>query len=154
MNSVEFLDRREKLKADIDTSDRKSKQMAAEIKATKLQAKEAKPGSKQKTDLRARLVVLSTKYQLYLAKVKEDFLRQESTIYKDVYLKTQDAVTKYSKRHRISLVLRFNRNGVAKAKSPKEILSRMNELVIHYESAQDITNPVLAELNRRYREKK
>jgi Skp family chaperone for outer membrane proteins len=152
-NSKEFTDRREQLKKEIEASDQKSKKLAAEIMAVQLQAKAAKPGSPEKAALERRQIKLAAEYQAYRQTEQARFLEKEAAIYKDTYLKVQDVVAEHSRKHGYPMVIRFNRSGVDAAKDPKEILNSMNRLVIHYDRTRDITDAVLAELNRRYRDK-
>jgi Skp family chaperone for outer membrane proteins len=152
-NSKEFTARRDRLKAEIEASDAKSKKFVADIAALQQMVKDAKFGSVERDALEKQLIKATSDYQVFRQSEKSRFLGKEAEIYKDVYLNVQRLVTEHSRKHGFPVVMRFNRSGLNAAKEPKEILNGMNKLVIHYERSRDITDAVLAELNRRYREK-
>lgn len=78
------------------------------------------------------------------------FREKEVKIYKEVYLSVQKFVVEVAHKRGYTMVIRFNREGVADATEPKTILTKLNRLVIYSQKSQDITDEVLKELNRRY----
>jgi outer membrane protein len=77
-------------------------------------------------------------------------MRQESQIYKTVYLEVADATRLYAKHFHLTLVLRFNRKSINEADGPKGILGSMNKQVIYSRPEDDITDSVVKYLNDLY----
>lgn len=148
-NSHEFLNRREALKKEITASDAKAKTMVTELKALQEDLKDAAAGSADQKDLQLQLVERKARYERFRNSEQQRFLKKEAKIYKEVYLKVQKLVSEIARKRGLTTVFRFSREGVETAKEPKEVLNKMNRLLIHYEKSQDITEAVLKELNAR-----
>ncbi len=86
---------------------------------------------------------LSVKVQLQ----RNDFLQREAKIYYNVYQEIWQATDYFARQHNIDMVLRFNGGQVDSAK-PDEVLSDINKQVVWYDRGLDITDAILAELNR------
>jgi Skp family chaperone for outer membrane proteins len=151
-NYKKFEAMRETLKLDIEKSGVTSKKMLEELKALneKMKSKNFTSDSPEKKKWRKDLILLTTQYQAYQKTQQAEFLDQESKIYKIVYLEVTDAVREYAKYYNYTLILRYNKQGVREAKNPKDVLSRMNRLVVYVRPGEDITEPVLRYLNQKF----
>ena len=143
---------REDLKVDIQASDRKAKVLAAQAKtiADQLKSGTFKEGSQEYKRLEDELIRMRTEFNSFKARVQRDFMRQESQIYKTVYLEVADATKKYAEYFKYTLVLRFNRKSISEAAGPKGILGSMNKQVIYSRPEDDITDSVVDYLNKLY----
>lgn len=86
---------------------------------------------------------LSVKVQLQ----RNEFLQREAKIYYNVYQEIWQATDYFARQHNIDMVLRFNGGQVDSAR-PDEVLSDINKQVVWYNRGLDITDAILAELNR------
>lgn len=86
---------------------------------------------------------VSVKVQLQ----RNEFLQREAKIYYNVYQEIWQATDYFARQHNIDMVLRFNGGQVDSAK-PDEVLSDINKQVVWYNRGLDITDAILAELNR------
>ncbi len=86
---------------------------------------------------------LSVKVQLQ----RNDFLQREAKIYYNVYQEIWQATDYFARQHNIDMVLRFNGRQIDSAR-PDEVLSDINKQVVWYDRGLDITDAILAELNR------
>ena len=97
------------------------------------------------------ILTLQTKLESFRKVQQREFLRKEAEIYKTVYMEVQEAVQKYAKYYKYTLVLRFNRQSVDAAENPQEIITSMNRQVVHYREQDDLTDPILNFLNDEYK---
>ena len=97
------------------------------------------------------ILTLQTQLESFRKVQQREFLRKEAEIYKTVYMEVQEAVQKYAKYYKYTLVLRFNRQSVDDAENPQEIITSMNRQVVHYREQDDLTDPILKFLNDEYR---
>ncbi len=148
-----FTDLRKGLKGDIEASDKKAKEMAAQIQSIqkKLQSGTLKNESPEYVRYEKRLVELTSEFEGFRKNLQREFLRKEAKIYKEIYLEVSDAVALYAKHYDYTLVLRFNRLGVADGKGAKDILQKMNRQVVFYQENIDITQTILDYMNGRYK---
>lgn len=151
-NYKKFEALREDLKKEIEGSDQRSKQMAAQIQELQkeLKAGTFKDGSPEKTAREEKLIELTTRYQTFRKQQQMEFLKKEAQIYKTVYLEVVDAVRLYARHYEYTMVLRYSREGIHEADDPQEILNGMNRLVVFMQDEDDCTLPVLDYLNREY----
>lgn len=152
-NDKEFEERRDELRRKISDSDAKAKDMAAELRALQSDLKDSE-NEKEKAEIRKQFNDKSAKYQAFRKSEQARFLNMEAKIYKEVYVRVQKAAADLAKKRGYLLIQRFHRESPADAKSAKDILKRMNRLVVYHDKSCDITDDVLREVNRRYRKMK
>ena len=147
-----FTDQREDLKKEIERSDATAKAMVADIKKLQDQLKNPmfKSDSPQGKQLRQQLITASAKYQTYRQDEQQRFLTSEAKIYKTVYMEVTKSVATYARYYKYTLVLRWSKEGVDSVSQPKQILSKMNRLVIYSRAGDDITKVILDHLNGQY----
>ncbi len=78
---------------------------------------------------------------------QREFLENEARIYHNTYKEIWQAVDYVCRNQNIAMVLRFN-GDVADTTKPEEVLRDIQKPVVWYRSGLDITDRVLAELNR------
>lgn len=78
---------------------------------------------------------------------KNDFLQSEAKIYYHVYQEIQQATTYICRQNGIDIVFRFNGDKI-NPNQPDSVLTGINRPVVFYNPRLDITDLVLAELNR------
>lgn len=151
-NYTKFKALREDLKNEIKKSDGRSKGMVTQLQALQEKIKSPKylDDSQQKKQWKNDLLDLSAQYKAFRQKQQIEFLDKESKIYKDIYLEVTTAVRQYAEFYKYSLILRYNKQGVQEATAPKDILSRMNRLVVYIKPGEDITSAILSHLNKEY----
>ncbi len=91
-------------------------------------------------DRQARLAVSVRRQQ-------RDFLEQEARIYHNTYIEIWQEVNHICRNQNIAMVLRFNRD-VADTTKPEEVLRDIQKPVVWHRNGLDITDSVLAGLNR------
>ena len=149
-NYKKFEALREELKGEIEQSDKQARTMAEQIKSTQAQMKDLNEGSPDFVALETKLTEQTTEFETFRKVQQREFLRKESQIYKTVYLETSELVEKYARYYGYAVILRFNREGLESADDPQTVIQRMNRQVVYHNPADDITDAVLAQLNKEY----
>jgi Skp family chaperone for outer membrane proteins len=78
---------------------------------------------------------------------KGEFLQREAKIYDTVYQEILRATDYFCKKYAIDVVLRFS-GEPADPERPDSVLGRINQQVVWYDRGLDITDAILADLNR------
>lgn len=147
---TKFQSQRAEMQDQLIESEKASKGLMTQMQAIQERIKKFRDDSPEKSRLQNELVDLSAKYKAHRQKQQIEFLGKESKVYKDIYLEVATAVRQYAEFYKYTLILRYNRQGVKDAKDPKTVLSRMNRLVVYVKPGEDITQPVLDYLNKKY----
>lgn len=149
-----FKDKSEELKADVQKSNEQAKQMGERMQtlANQIKSGTVKPNTPEAKQIEDQLVQLSAQFEAFKKTSQRDFLRKESQIYKEIYLEVTEAVAQYAKFYNYTLIIRFSRNNVDESNDPRQLIQSMNNLVIYHRPEFDITNSVLAYLNKRYQQ--
>lgn len=145
-----FKDLRENLKTKIEASDAKAKQLATAVTNIQNQMKDIKPGSPQYGQYEKALLSARGDFEAFRAGEQRDLMRQESAIYKQIYVEVTEAVRLYANVKKYSLVLRFSPKGAEESETPQQIVDSMNRQVVYHRPDDDITQNVLGYLNRQY----
>jgi Skp family chaperone for outer membrane proteins len=117
----------------------------------KLQEGSLAEGSPDFVKVESQLLKLQTDLETYRKVSQRDFLRKEADIYKTVYLEVQTAVNDYADYYKYTLILRFNRQEVAEADNPQQILNSLGRQVVFYRKQDDLTTPILSYLNEEFK---
>lgn len=92
-----------------------------------------------------------SKYQTDRRLKERDFARKEADIFKTIYMEVADAVKLYVQYNPdVSMVLRFERDGVDDSSNPQEALQRMNRQVVYHAPEHDISDAIVKFLNKSY----
>jgi Skp family chaperone for outer membrane proteins len=109
--------------------------------------KTLKPGSPDFKAEEEAITKAESDWKLNVAKQRRDFAEKESRYYLRAYQELSAAVKAYAERNGIALVLRFN--GAPIDPNNREMVQmEVFKMVMYYDKSIDITDPVLAELNR------
>ena len=150
-----ILENYTKLKGAMDFYKNEAQKAEAELKkqrddiAKKAEGLKAfQPGSPEYKRLEEELTKAESDWKLDVASKRRDFAEKESTYYLKAYQELSAAVAEYAKRSNIQLVLRFN--GAPIDPNNREMVQmEVFKMVMHYDRNIDITDVVLAELNRK-----
>ncbi len=148
-NYKKFEAMREDLKVEISKSEEEAKEMATQIQAIQGKMKQLQEGSPEFTAMEKELASQSADFETFRRAAQRDFLKRESQIYHTVYMEATDAVKKYADYYKYTLVLRFSKDELDKD-NPQALIQGMNKQVVYYRESEDITQPVLDFLNRKY----
>lgn len=141
---------RDDLKAKIEESDSKAKSMANEIKRLQTDLGKFKSGTPEYSDTEQSLAKASADFEAFRKLAQNEFLREESQIYKTIYLEVTDTVKKYASHYQYTLIMRFQREGLENADDPNNVIKGMNRQVVYFRPQDDITDDILKFLNDRY----
>jgi Skp family chaperone for outer membrane proteins len=109
--------------------------------------KTLKPGSPDFKAEEEAITKAESDWKLKVAAQRRDFAERESKNYLRAYQELSGVVKAYADRNGILLVLRFN--GAPIDPNNREMVQmEVFKMVMHYDKSIDITDPILAELNR------
>ena len=142
------------LQAEIQQSEAKLKAAAQQLKELAEQGQQLKTtvneSSPQFIEHEKRFTQAATEFESMKKIEQREFLRKEAQIYKTIYLEVADAVEQAANHYKYSVVLRFSREEIDAAGDPKELIQSMNRQVVFHRAEDDITDAVLAYLNKNY----
>lgn len=144
-----FNDMMQDIKNDIEAFDGQVKSESAKLKAIGEQLQTFKPGSLEYKTREEEAARLTSDLQVKVSLKKKELLEQEARVYFQVYRELEQKIAVFAQQYRISMVLRFNSEGM-KEDDRNSVLQGVNRAVVYYHPNLDITNYVLAELNKNY----
>lgn len=152
-NSKKFTALTEDLQEEIESTDQAAKVMVDRIQKlqTRLSEGDLDAGNAEFQKIEAEFIQAKTDLESYKRVAQQSFLRQEADIYKTIYLDVEDAVRRYATYYKYTLILRFDRDALSAEDDPQVIMNGMNRQVVHYQSQDDITEPVLKFLNQQWK---
>ena len=112
--------------------------------------KEMKAGSPEYAQKEGDLIRADSELKALVNIGRREFLDKEAKIYLDVYTEVIEEVKYYCQVQGVSLVLRYNGETMEGSKDPQEVLKELNKSVIYYHPSIDISDMIVAELNRRW----
>ena len=151
-NYDKFKSMTEDMQADAKAAQAEAEAMVEQMKQIQATMQNLTEGSTDYIANETKILTLQTKLESFRKVQQREFLRKEAEIYKTVYMEVQNAVQRYAKYYKYTLVLRFNRQSVDAAENPQEIITSMNRQVVHYREQDDLTDPILNFLNDEYKE--
>lgn len=104
------------------------------------------PGSAEFKQLDEQIVRMQAALQVEVTQKRKDLVEREAKVYYDTYVEIDNAIKLYAEHTGIGLVLRFN-DEQADQNNRESILRSINKAV-HYQNSIDITDDLLAYLNR------
>ena len=154
-NYQKLKDRRAALQAEIEASanDPEIAGIKQQIESLQAQLEKVTKGSDKAVELEQQLIELNAKGQARLASLKREFMRKEVNMYKEVYDEVARMVEHYATAKHYTLVLRYQRGPVgeeANVKDPRQMMNRVNQLVVYHQSGDDMTDPILEWMNGQY----
>lgn len=154
-NYQKLKDRREALQAEIEASanDVEIASIQQQMESLKGQMEKVTKGSDKASEIEQQIIELNAKGQARLATMKRDFMRKEVNMYKEVYDEVSQLVAQYAEARRYTLVLRYQREPVvdpAEGEDPRQMMNRVNQMVVFHEKDDDITDRLLEHMNNEY----
>src|SRR5690606_18797189 len=138
----------------IEASDGELKQIQEQVQAIQkeLQSGTITKGSEAWTQREKQLTELSAQGQAKMSNLRREFARKEVQMYKETYDEVAALVEQYAVYHKYTLVLRYQREPSESeaAEDPNKIMSRVNQLVVFHQEADDITDVISEYLNKQY----
>ena len=150
-NYEKFTALTEALQADISASGVELQVKAKAGKKIQEQMKEFETDSAEFEKLEGDLLSLQAEIQKLQLVKRREFMRNEAELYKDIYLEATEAVERYARYYDYTLILRFDRKGVASAEDPQKIVEGLNQQVLYHRKRDDLTAPILNYLNDKWK---
>jgi len=148
----EFKYEREVLKQELQAREAEIKAMAEQIKKAGMELQES-PYAKDSPEYAAqeqKVIELNGKIKSKQATIQREFLRRESQMYKNIYLKTTKMVGAAADHYGYTMVIRFRAEDIEAQDDPSKLLQNMSQLVIYHQPGDDITDRVIQVLNKKY----
>lgn len=153
-NYDKFKAMTEEMQNDAKGAQEEAQKYVDDMKTLQTAMKDLQEGSEDYTKKENEILGLQSKLETFRKVQQREFLRREAEIYKTVYMEVQDAVQRYAKFYKYTLIIRFNRQDVGDAENPQEIISSMNRQVVFYREQDDLTGPILKYLNDEFKKPK
>jgi outer membrane protein len=149
-----FESLRNDLKEELESTEAKGKELADKIQAVQNELKSGvfKDGSQEFIARETQLSKLTAEFQTFRAVSQKEFLRKESKIYATVYKEVEDAIQKYCKAYKYTLILRFSREEL-NGDDPQKLIAGLQRQVVHFRPEDDLTDSVVDFLNNQYAKK-
>jgi Skp family chaperone for outer membrane proteins len=136
------------IKKDIEAFEAFVKAEQAKFNSKREELAAFKPGSLEYKQKEEELARMQSDLQVQVGLKRKEFLEQEARVYFHVYRDIEQVVAQFAQRYRIDLVLRFNGDPM-KEDDRASVLQGVNRAIV-YQNGRDITQNILAELNRIY----
>ena len=144
-----FMTLREDLKAEIEGADGQLKTQVDKVRALQLEMKDLVPSSPDYVEREKKATEMMAKIEADRKTMQREFMRKETKIYQTIYGEVQDAVNKYAKVYKYTLILRYSREEPAND-DPQKVMASLQRQVVFSRSDEDITDSVLRFLNNSY----
>jgi Skp family chaperone for outer membrane proteins len=109
--------------------------------------KSLKPGTPDFKKKEEEITKADSDWKLKVNRQKGDFAERDAKNFLNAYQQLSQQVKVYAERNNISLVLRFNGARPDPA-NPQAVQMELSKMVMYYDKSVDITDPILAEMNR------
>lgn len=150
-NYQKFKDLTETLQSEISAGDAEMQAKVEEGKKTQELMKTFSVGSAEYEKHEGELLSIQADLKKMQLKNQREFARKEADIYKETYLEVREAIARYSEYYHYTVILRFDRSGVASAENPQEIVEGLNQQVLFHRNRDDLTDPILNYLNEKWK---
>lgn len=150
-NYQKFTQLTESLQADIAAGDAEMKSKIEAGKKLQEQMKTYAVGSAEYEKIEGELLSIQADVKKLQLRKQREFMKKEADIYKTTYLEVRDAIERYSRYYKYTLILRFDRAGVASADKPQDIVEGLNQQVLYHRNRDDLTDPILNFLNEQWK---
>ncbi|MEX2112449.1 MAG: OmpH family outer membrane protein [Pirellulales bacterium] len=137
----------EKFKADVENTGKRFKAEGEALVKSAERLQTLKAGSPDYKKLEEELAQKQSDLKVKASLEEKNFAEQESQMYLAAYREVSNVVRVFAERNGISLVLRFNGKPVD-ANNRDAIRAEMFKTVLYNSPSIDITDAILAELNR------
>jgi Skp family chaperone for outer membrane proteins len=106
-----------------------------------------KPGTPEFKKTEEEITKADSDWKLKVNRQKGDFAERDAKNFLRAYQELSQQVKVYAERNNISVVLRFNGARPDPA-NPQAVQMELSKMVMYYDKSVDITDPILAEMNR------
>ncbi len=152
-NYKKFTTGMEELKREVESLGLKGQIMAREARQIEEALKQETEGSPRHSELEEELIKKKRAVEDFKRVQRESLAGKESALYKTVYLEVADVVRSVANEKNYIAVLRFNRASVREAQGRDNIVKLLNREVVFHRSENDLTDEVIARLNKTYKTK-
>lgn len=123
--------------------------IAAQAKRIRQELGLLKPGAPEFNKLEATLAQLSSDFAAKQKIGQLSIRRKEADIFKNIYVDATAVVQMYAKHFEFTMVMRFN-SAKLDQNDNASVANGLSKLVIYHRHQDDITDPVIDYLNRKY----
>lgn len=146
---------REELQKEFEGSTEKLKGIEAQLKTIQeeLKAGTITKGSEQWTAKEQEFTNLAAQFQAEKSNLQREFVRKEVAMYKEVHAEVGQYISLYAKTYHYTLILRYQRDAESAedgGEDPNKVMSRINQLVVYHQPADDLTDTLTSVLNKEY----
>lgn len=143
MNATTFKNEMDLIKQKFEEFDAQMKARDKDFVAKREELAALKTGTLEYKQKEEELARMQTDAQLDMRLKQKELAEQEARVYFKTMVEVDKRIAMFAQKYRIGIVLRFNRDEM-KEENVKQILNR----VVVWQSQIDITDAILAELNR------
>jgi Skp family chaperone for outer membrane proteins len=136
------------MKEDARDRQKKISQMQQELKGMLDQRNSFKPQSTNYRQKDMEIAQRKAELDLMTDGARREFQQREAELYHQTYKEIESAVAQYADANRINLVLRHSRGDELDPDKPQDVLKQISQQVVYSVRNVDITDTILAMLNR------
>ncbi len=140
----------EAIRTEFAEEDLKAKRMASEADLLANQLQKLPEGSDERAAIEQQLIKRKAEFESFRKTAQREILKQESQLYRTIYLEVSDAIRDHARAEGFRTILRFSREDIDATSDPKEILQVLNRAVPYYDPEDDITDAIVEVLNENY----
>ncbi|MEX0717995.1 MAG: OmpH family outer membrane protein [Planctomycetaceae bacterium] len=141
---------REELKRDYEANEREGKAIMEKIKQVQAQMQQLNADSPDYSERDRQFISLQAELANLQRKTEREVMERTTKINKTVYLEVVDMVNGLARSNSYGMVIRISRPPADLDADPSATMQWMNQLVVTYDPADDLTNDVIEYLNERY----
>lgn len=150
-NYQKYEDLQQEVREAAEAAQNKAKGMIEQARSIQeqLQSGELESESEEFMKKERQVISLSSKLEVYNALAKKELKKKDAETLAKVYLDVQNAMAAYAEQNGYTMIMRFRRDfeGLDDAQRTGQVI---NQTIVRYEGADDITDSVLAWLNQQY----
>jgi Skp family chaperone for outer membrane proteins len=140
----------EELKAELQATEEKLKQMQRNGQEKYEEYKGLKEGSPEKKAMEEKLNQMQALFDAKRKTFQNDLKREQAKLQLTIYQEIQDAVKTVATHNNITLVVKVSRNEAASLNDPARTQAMLAQSCIYHRKQDDMTDTVLNLLNKRY----
>lgn len=125
------------------------KRDALKAKLNQLKELDLKPGTAEFSQRESELAGEEAKLQIEVKKANQDFIILEGKMYWETYQQVLEVIKAYALQRNISVVMRYT-GAEVHPENPEEVMKELNEQVVFYNEAADITDDIVNHIKSQY----
>lgn len=145
-----FIALRDELKRDFENTERQGKAMLDQIKQVQGEMQQLSADHPDYAQREQQIVKLQSELEVLRRKTEREIMERTAKINKLVYLEVIDMINRLARSNNYSMVLRISHPPENLDDDPAMTMQWMNQLVVNYDPADDLTEDVIKWLNQRY----